>query len=337
MRKKYFRVSPEIQKNIVEFYLNDTNSVMCSGMKELKKIKLDEGSSVLVPKKILLYDLKNLYIDWVKKSNLKKVPCLAFFSQLRPKQCVFAGDPGTHNICVCQLHQNIKLKLAATGTKLNYREVISSSVCFIDNKNCMLHKCNRCPGKEGIREFLLSHSSSNETTKIKYTNWRSVPILNKNSENPSSSRVTIAEFEESFDKFIDNFTEDMWNITEHHFISFEQKNYLNQCRDNLNKNTGIIIMDFAENYSFISQDSTQGFYFNNTQASLFTVTLYYKNQINEEVEVTSYCVISDSTKHQAFSVNVFQEAVLNRIKIEFPWINSVIYFSDGAPTQFKNK
>ena len=124
-------------------------------MKECVKIKSGE-SSITVQKKILIYDLSDLYKNWIKDSDHKTIPCLAFFSQMRPKECVFAGEPGTHNICVCSIHQNVKLKLSAITSNINYKEVIEASVCSIDNKTCMLRKCDQCPGENGIRQFLTS-------------------------------------------------------------------------------------------------------------------------------------------------------------------------------------
>ncbi|XP_044596186.1 uncharacterized protein LOC123273063 [Cotesia glomerata] len=51
----------------------------------------------------------------------------------------------------------------------------------------------------------------------------------------------------------------------------------------------------------------------------------------------SFCVISDTTDHVADTVHAFQEKLMKIIKEEYPWIKNVIYFSDGAPTKYKNK
>lgn len=31
------------------------------------------------------------------------------FTQLRPKDCILAGPTGTHNVCVCMIHENVRL------------------------------------------------------------------------------------------------------------------------------------------------------------------------------------------------------------------------------------
>ena len=33
------------------------------------------------------------------------------FPELRPQHCVLAGASGTHAVCVCTIHQNVKLMM----------------------------------------------------------------------------------------------------------------------------------------------------------------------------------------------------------------------------------
>jgi hypothetical protein len=54
----------------------------------------------------------------------------------------------------------------------------------------------------------------------------------------------------------------------HHYIAEAQAAYLTHSKENLTDDKIIIILDFAENYSFIVQDSVQGFYWDNQQASV---------------------------------------------------------------------
>ena len=53
----------------------------------------------------------------------------------------------------------------------------------------------------------------------------------------------------------------------------------------------MIVLDFAENYSFVVQDEVQGFHWNNTQATLHPFVIYYKSA--GELQCSSLCVISD--------------------------------------------
>ena len=49
---------------------------------------------------------------------------LSKFAELRPKECVLAGASGTHNVCVCTIHQNVKLMLSAISAgEMKYIQV----------------------------------------------------------------------------------------------------------------------------------------------------------------------------------------------------------------------
>ena len=61
------------------------------------------------------------------------------FAALRPKHCVLPGAQGTHSVCVCAHHENVKLMLdginisrltADSGTVLcNYKDCLSQQIC----------------------------------------------------------------------------------------------------------------------------------------------------------------------------------------------------------------
>ena len=53
------------------------------------------------------------------------------FAELRPKECVLAVPVGTHSVCVCAIHQNVKLMMA--GGRL---EALSNG-WFTDYKDCL--------------------------------------------------------------------------------------------------------------------------------------------------------------------------------------------------------
>lgn len=212
---------------------------------------------------------------------------------------------------------------------VSYRDLLSISVCSVDNKECMLHECNACPGKKVVLDYLKNNKVINENrATVTFNNWTSVNTTKKDS-NSSVSRAVLSSFTAPIDKFIDQLVNDLWNITEHHFVAEAQKNDLSHCKKSLKLNTCIGIMDFAENYTFICQDSIQAFYFSSTQATLHPIVIYYKTNNETEFQIMNFCVISDSLKHTAASVNIFQEKVIKKFNEECPWVTNMIYFSDG--------
>lgn len=77
---------------------------------------------------------------------------------------------------------------------LNYKEIVKSSVCSIQTKDYMLHKCKQCPKVNGIRKFLKANNHVVNDNIIKYSNWVTISIRTENSESSSNTRVTLKNF-----------------------------------------------------------------------------------------------------------------------------------------------
>ena len=84
---------------------------------------------------------------------------------------------------------------------------------------------------------------------------------------------------------------------------------------------------------FINQDAVQGFHWENSQATLHPFVVYYRNT-NQSRESQSLCVVWDHQKHNQSAVHSFLVVALSFVKSQLPL--KVIYFSDGAASQYKN-
>jgi len=87
----------------------------------------------------------------------------------------------------------------------------------------------------------------------------------------------------------------MDSLTAHHFIAKAQASYLSACKSTLTKDTAVVFLDFAENYSFIIQDAIQGHHWNNSQATLHPFAVYYLKE--GKIQCNSICIISDCLQH----------------------------------------
>ena len=79
----------------------------------------------------------------------------------------------------------------------------------------------------------------------------------------------------------------------------------------------------------------QGYHWNNSQATLHPFVVYYRDEQDQKLKVINYCVLSDCLKHNASTVHSFQYVALQNLKERLPNLNCGIYFSDGAPNQYK--
>ena len=105
--------------------------------------------------------------------------------------------------------------------------------------------------------------------------------------------------------------EQLDEITSHSFIARSQSQYLNKLKENQKCGEVIILGDFAGN-SFIVQDETQGYQWNNQQCSLHPIVLYYHKENEFDLVSTSICFISDDLN---YDVNFVYEVVKDTIKV----------------------
>ena len=162
---------------------------------------------------------------------------------------LWVGPKGIHSVCVCQYHQNAKLLNDALPIDVNYQDVLFKIVFDLQNHNCMLHACDKCPGKEALQEYLKDQLDAHEfdlSDTIKYKQW------------VHTDRTTLISLEITASDFTDIMCESFNNLTQHHFIAKAQSKALNTFKENIDCSTAIILLDFAENYGFIIQDAVQG-------------------------------------------------------------------------------
>jgi len=80
------------------------------------------------------------------------------------------------------------------------------------------------------------------------------------------------------------------------------------------------MFDFSENYSYVVQDASQAFHFNNQQCTIFPVIYYYKE--NSELKHKSCIFLSDSLKHDTFAVFTIQKQLIPEIKKLFKMLKN---------------
>ncbi|RYA67237.1 hypothetical protein DD595_26420, partial [Enterobacter cloacae complex sp. 4DZ3-17B2] len=72
------------------------------------------------------------------------------------------------------------------------------------------------------------------------------------------------------------------------------------------------MFDFSENYTYIAQNASQAFHFNNKQCTVFRVIFYYKEK--SELKHRSCVFLSDSVKHDTAAVYTIQTILIPEIK-----------------------
>ncbi len=89
--------------------------------------------------------------------------------------CITVGAKGMHSVCVCEYHQNVKLLLdSLPRAKLDHKSLMTKLVCDVNERNCMLYRCEKCPGSDSLREHLksvFSERSIEEDDELTFKQW----------------------------------------------------------------------------------------------------------------------------------------------------------------------
>ena len=100
----------ETVSKVIKFYESENVSTLMPGKKDTVSVKNSDGIMVLVQKRLLMGNLKEVYKKF-KSKNPDFSLGLSSFASLRPKHCVVAGSSGTHSVCVCPTHENMRLMI----------------------------------------------------------------------------------------------------------------------------------------------------------------------------------------------------------------------------------
>ena len=105
--------------------------------------------------------------------SLKNKINFSTFALLHPKWCIPVGAAGTHNICVCTYHRNVKLMLVVMNLCHNYRQIMEMCVCDVDSNDCMMGHCDDCLNPSVLKSFLrrklLKTIDPDET--VQFSQW----------------------------------------------------------------------------------------------------------------------------------------------------------------------
>ena len=266
---------------------------MYTRKKECWTVKAD-GQKEKFQKHLLLLNIWDVFLE-LKKVNPDVQIGFSKFCELQPKYVVNVNSSGIHKVCGCEYHQNVKLMLLSLPVKIDYKDVICKAVCNNDTRNCMIYVCEYCPGKQDIHNYLINYFINNENElddDISYMQWL------------STDQTTMNKLTSTIEEYINLLSEKVFELCEHCFISKAQSNFLKYKKETVSQNEAIILLDFAENYSFIIQDAVQGFHWENSQATLHPSVAYYRNT-NGNLESQSLCVVSDHQKHNQPAVHSF--------------------------------
>lgn len=319
---------------IVKSFYNDDDISRClPGKKDYKTIST-LGVKSKVQKRLLLCNLREGFALFKEKNPELKIG-FSKFCELRPKNIILAGASGSHNVCVCAIHQNVKLMLIGAKMKelsadqdfnlSSYKHCLSWMICNPPLPECFEQKCKSCPGTTRLKECITKLFDENGIDEIIYKQWI------------TTDRSTLETLIKSADDFLDELLRKLSMLLMHSFVAKEQSKFLDDLKSELKEGELILICDFSENFSFVIQDEVQGFHWNSLQATIHPIIVYYKEA--NVLKHRSIVVISECLIHNTVAVHLFQKKVIELLHdgLIDEKTKKIFYFSDGCAAQYKNK
>ena len=289
------------------------------------------------PKRLVLVSLREAY-TFFKSHNPGIKIGFAKFAELRPVECVLAGPAGTHSVCVCTTHQNVKLMIEGAniaritaGTECpisTYSDCFEQILCNepFRRTSCWLGQCTLCSSTKilGLKQYLTSCFQKNNVLDVTYTQW------------VSTDRSEIRSVTETAEEFISKLCDKLLILRKHSFIARQQSKAFTEIKNNLKEGEILVQGDFAENFKIIVQNASQSFHWNNKQVTIHPFVCYFRNS-DGEIKHVSYVPISECNTHDTVAVYMFQEKLIKFLKETVGFdIKKIFYFSDGCAGQYKN-
>ncbi len=116
-----------------------------------------DNQRIICQKRLLLCNLDEAYRAFKDKYPELKVG-FSKFAELRPKYCVVAGSSGTHSVCVCTHHQNVKLMIHAVDIphfRESYKNLLAAITCNPGTTDCFLGNCSMCPQVAELKQQIM--------------------------------------------------------------------------------------------------------------------------------------------------------------------------------------
>ncbi|XP_050500497.1 uncharacterized protein LOC126880583 isoform X1 [Diabrotica virgifera virgifera] len=327
-RKCTTKLSDEVKKTVKDFFIRDDISYQAPGKRDTKSIKDPvTNKRANVQKRFLVMSVKEAYQQFIQETGLQQVTKTTFYD-LRPKHVLLVSDT-PHTVCVCKYHGNFNYLLESLHSNKvlnqdlvpNGKELLRKLVCSLNEENCMLGTCSQC---KSLVEHELAHvltvSDYDEGKIIVWKQWVDIEKRPKQVEHSGTVKDVICEIKKQLPTF-----------RVHCYIKNVQSEEFEARRLENNPKSGTLQIDFAENFSLISQDEIQSAHWSHQQVTLFTACVWTGSA------TSSYTIVSDDLSHQKLSIKVFLYRIIEDILKRFPNLEKLSIFSDGPSSQFKNK
>ena len=118
------------------------------------------------------------------------------------------------------------------------------------------------------------------------------------------------------------------------FVKRKQCDYFEHIKETAGDRTVVRQVDYAENFTLTNQDQIQSTYWSQNQVSMFTAYIWMGGSGGQG---QSFGLVSNGKTHDKFAVITCREVMIKEVISIMPDVNEIVFSSDGAASQFKNR
>ena len=157
----------------------------------------------------------------------------------------------------------------------------------------MIHRCESCPGRASLKQFLDEQLSDVDSeSESHYNQW---DITDR-----ASLTIVTTTCEEYKDVLVDAIDK----LTKHSYLAKCQAQYLNDKKQSLRSEEALVLDDFAENYQFLIQDEIQSYHWSKEYCMLHPVIAYFKDDTDSLWHISIYFILDDNSHNACFAYEV---------------------------------
>lgn len=335
-RTDYYVLPESTISKVTSFYDNDEISRASPNVNDWVTVKVND-QRIKVSVKHLMYSLKEVYGMFREESPDVKISLSKFIS-LRPVN-IKSITKMPHNVCCCQIHENIRCALKALqnvdpllATIYTDYNMHRNFVCEPSSVDCFENNCENC--KNSSKFKVTVSVIENQEEIVKWTKWVKTDKT-KNQEGNEEQKNQYCNIEKirktgAISELIDELHELVPEFLNHQFIKMHQAKCSAKMIEEAHKensNFAVICCDFAEKFKCPQQNATQSSHYGQTPISIFTIAVYHRGLV-------PMAIASDYEKHTKESVLAYFDIILDELPST---VNIVDVWSDNATSQFKNQ
>lgn len=319
-QRKNFKETPDL---VGSFYLLDCISRQLPGKKDFLNVKDKSGTKHKIQKRLMLMSVEEAYKEFKEMFPDQPVSSSKFHS-LRPAHVVIMSK-APHNMCCCTYCENMQYIFDAllpftTNVIDSLKDLTIKLCCSRDNYECVAGSCDDCKDIfTSTKQFLLPGC---ENEKVQLLRWEKVGDFVQKVLKPSIEMKLVIEM------FVDSFR----YFALHKYLVRTQFEFMTKTKLTQAENECLLIMDFSQNYSTISQNEVQFAFFTQRQISVFTAYAYVG-----QTKPIPFIIVNDDISHNKFQVWYYMRLIIQEIKQRCPLLEHVRVLTDGCACQFKNK